>query len=509
MRPHAQGLLARALQGLIGVMTPASLARLALCAIVLAGTPCLAAHKHVAVLYFDNDTKDPELDLLRKGMADMLITDLSDIDGITVVEREKLEAVLGELKLQRSKYFDPKTAVKLGRGIGATHAVTGAFNAVGQQLRIDVRLIEIASGKVVIASKARGKKADFFDLQQQLALTFGCALAEARCGASPAQGGPDLETVRRFARGLEQADAGQLKQASKTLQSVVTAAPNFGSAKASYRRVMKRLYSARAKRTGALSKARATLEAHVEQALKREAKDGRSVGYRVLAGQLILHQLDADLRAAAQRGAKLEGAVIEDLEGHMKAYLQNQERLLTWLEKMPVTLPDCELSEADTALGTKLGLGDEPGVLSFYSAIQVRRDLGTFLTTGAAPFWGTFRFSKDIALYTPHRVDSGVRNNGVIEYRDVRRPPVERLHTKFAPTALGHFEAALAAAEKLPDAEDRQTEIIRTLEAFANGLVALKRPMEAIARWQAILERYPKYEEYDRIEGLVRATLGE
>ena len=88
-----------------------------------------APPKRVAILYFDNNTKDGDLDLLRKGMADMLITDLSGVDGMTVVEREKLEALLAELKLQRSKYFDAKTAVKLGRGAGATRAIVFRIRA--------------------------------------------------------------------------------------------------------------------------------------------------------------------------------------------------------------------------------------------------------------------------------------------------------------------------------------------------------------------------------------------
>src|SRR5207245_76973 len=73
----------------------------------------------VAVLYFDNNTGDPAMDALQKGLADMMITDLAAVDGVTVVERSRLQAVVGELALQRGKYFDQQTAVKLGKGVGA------------------------------------------------------------------------------------------------------------------------------------------------------------------------------------------------------------------------------------------------------------------------------------------------------------------------------------------------------------------------------------------------------
>src|SRR5215470_4700728 len=123
----------------------------------------------VAVLYFDNDTGDQSFDPLGKGLADMMVTDLAGVPGIQVVEREKLEALLQELKLQRTRYFDPKTAQKIGRGVGAEYAVTGSFAAVAPDIRIDVRVLRIATGEVVVARKVTGQKERFFDLQQQLA----------------------------------------------------------------------------------------------------------------------------------------------------------------------------------------------------------------------------------------------------------------------------------------------------------------------------------------------------
>ena len=103
----------------------------------------------VTVLYFDNDTGDESLAYLGKGLADMMITDLAAVPAIQVVEREKLEALLTELKLQRTKYFDAKTAQRIGKGVGARFAVAGSFTWLAPEMRIDVRVIEIANGRVV------------------------------------------------------------------------------------------------------------------------------------------------------------------------------------------------------------------------------------------------------------------------------------------------------------------------------------------------------------------------
>ncbi len=48
----------------------------------------------VAVLYFDNNTGDSGLDMPQKGFAEMMVTDLSTVDQLQLVEREKLQAII-------------------------------------------------------------------------------------------------------------------------------------------------------------------------------------------------------------------------------------------------------------------------------------------------------------------------------------------------------------------------------------------------------------------------------
>ena len=110
----------------VGSGFAAALAAFVICGVSATGRPA-AAPASVMVLYFDNDTGHAEYDSLAKGLADMMITDLSSVPSLRVVEREKLEALLAELKLQRKKYFDPKTAQHIGRGTGASYAITGSF----------------------------------------------------------------------------------------------------------------------------------------------------------------------------------------------------------------------------------------------------------------------------------------------------------------------------------------------------------------------------------------------
>ena len=53
----------------------------------------VAARNTLAVLYFQNRTGQSSLDPLQKGLTLMLITDLSAVKGLQIVERIKLQAL--------------------------------------------------------------------------------------------------------------------------------------------------------------------------------------------------------------------------------------------------------------------------------------------------------------------------------------------------------------------------------------------------------------------------------
>ena len=128
-----------------------------------------AATPTLAVTYFDNNTSEERFDPLGRGLADMLITDLSVVENLTVVERGRLNDVLSELELQSSSFVDPETAVTVGKGVGAQYVLTGAFLAVEPQMRIDARIVNVSTGEVVQADSVTGPVDEFFLLEKELA----------------------------------------------------------------------------------------------------------------------------------------------------------------------------------------------------------------------------------------------------------------------------------------------------------------------------------------------------
>ena len=207
-------------------------AALALWALAASAAP----GRTLAVTYFDVHAQDPELRPLAKGLADLLLTDLAAVRTLQVVEREKLNQALDELKLAQSPFVDPKSAVSLGKGLSATHLLTGSLTVVGKTMRITARVFEVETGKVVTAKDVEGGVDLFFALEKELAELLVQALTlsptvEERAALRKAQT-ESFDAFRRYAQGLDALDRGQREAARDAFAKASAADPAWRRAKA-------------------------------------------------------------------------------------------------------------------------------------------------------------------------------------------------------------------------------------------------------------------------------------
>jgi TolB-like protein len=194
----------------------------------------------VAILYFDYTGKTVELEQLRKGFARMLISDLATTNAFTLVERERLEEVLAELKLGQSTRIDAKSAARIGKLLGARYQVMGGYFDLGGVLRVDARVVEVETSKVLKSMGAHRRGDEFLLLEQKLAADLGAALLSVTTsgGAAPrgvtkpkASSAPpktlDVKVAARYGRALDAKDRGDVKKARKELGEVLKEQPDF------------------------------------------------------------------------------------------------------------------------------------------------------------------------------------------------------------------------------------------------------------------------------------------
>ncbi|MCI0684685.1 MAG: tetratricopeptide repeat protein [Gemmataceae bacterium] len=152
----------------------------------------------VAVLPFANLSDDPQQGYFGDGLAEDLMTDLSRLSGLFVIARHSAFAYRGqEIDVRR-----------VGRELGVLYIVEGSVRRTGDQVRINVQLVDASTGGHVWAEKYDGSMADIFALQDRVTKSVVDALAlKLTPGEQQALGGNSETAVPQaydeFLRGWE------------------------------------------------------------------------------------------------------------------------------------------------------------------------------------------------------------------------------------------------------------------------------------------------------------------
>jgi TolB-like protein/tetratricopeptide (TPR) repeat protein len=255
---------------------------------LLLASPALAS-RTLAVTYFDNNTSDAQWTPLGRGLADMLITDLSRLDGLEVVERARINDLLAELQLADSGFIDPATASKMGKGLGAQFVLTGSFSTVSPQMRIDARVVEVETGRVLHSVSSTGAATEFFLLEKEIANDIIAGLGVKPNARELAKLGrvqtESFDAFVAFSTGLVAIDRGALEEAQRALELALSHDDRFDLAKSALDGLSERLRAARSVRSERMSErvtqVVAALEAH-------EAKKGTDAEFHAILQPLMM-----------------------------------------------------------------------------------------------------------------------------------------------------------------------------------------------------------------------------
>ncbi len=121
----------------------------------------------IAVLPFDNLSGDPNQEYFADGIAEDLTTDLSKISGLFVIARNSAFAYKGKTVRPR----------QVAEELGVRYVLEGSVRRSGDKLRINVQLIDAASGGHIWADRYDGLLADVFGLQDRVSRKIVSVLA--------------------------------------------------------------------------------------------------------------------------------------------------------------------------------------------------------------------------------------------------------------------------------------------------------------------------------------------
>ncbi len=197
--------------------------------------PRVPGKRAVAVLYFENQSGDRELDWLREGLTDMLITNLSRSRTLTLLSRQQLAALLSHIGQPNAAKLDLEDGLEIGRRAQAEVLILGRFARLGEQVRIDVSLHEARTGQLQAAEALVAERPALILSQLDL---LSLKLAQ-HLGATPETSSglaavmtSNLDAYRYYSLALEQTQMYQFNEALALLEKALALDPQFAMANA-------------------------------------------------------------------------------------------------------------------------------------------------------------------------------------------------------------------------------------------------------------------------------------
>jgi len=196
----------------------------------------------VAVAPFRNMGWNESLAPLKKGLAEMMITDLSKVPGLKVVERLRMQEMMKEIGLSQTGAMEMSSAPRLGKLLGANRIVNGSFAGLSnQQLRLDIRMSETKTGKVGAAKPVVGPMERLFRLQKDLTFglieDMGIELTDEQRDAIQEIPTENMLAFIAYSKGLDLEDQGQPEAAAAAFEEAATLDPGFEMATEAAERV--------------------------------------------------------------------------------------------------------------------------------------------------------------------------------------------------------------------------------------------------------------------------------
>jgi TolB-like protein/Flp pilus assembly protein TadD len=197
--------------------------------------PRVAAHKvdkSIAVLPFENLSDEKENAYFADGIQDDVLTNLSKISDLRVISRTSVMQYRGR----------PTNLREIGKALGVSHILEGSVRRSGNQVRVNVQLIDANTDEHVWADDYDGDVTDVFAIQTYLAQKIANELRaklspseKERMERKPTENGEAYQAfVEAHNLSCAMEDSTKLKQSEQLYQRAIDLDPNFALAIARY-----------------------------------------------------------------------------------------------------------------------------------------------------------------------------------------------------------------------------------------------------------------------------------
>jgi serine/threonine protein kinase/tetratricopeptide (TPR) repeat protein len=182
----------------------------------------------LAILSFENKTNDTTLNWMISGIPELIVTDLSQ-SSQDIISRSRLISSLPNPPEDPSEIPDRNKVVKMASQMGATKILSGSFFKSGDMLRIDARLEDINTGRIILGEKVMGS--DFFLLADSLTQKIAASLNIQEMMSSDKKVtsfvSSNREAYKHYVKGLEKFDKGLYDESIEDFENAIEIDSSF------------------------------------------------------------------------------------------------------------------------------------------------------------------------------------------------------------------------------------------------------------------------------------------
>ncbi|HEX9933560.1 MAG TPA: tetratricopeptide repeat protein [bacterium] len=194
--------------------------------------PATYPERSVAVLSFLSLSDNREWEPLQTGLAEMIITDLSQVEGLEVAERLKVDQLMDELQLSASGLADENTSLRFGKLVGVRNLVKGSYLVMGdRKMTLDAGVFQAANPAQPTSYSLDGNLARVFQMEKELVFNiishFGITLTPQEREKLLKIPTESMDGFMHYCRGVRALDHGDFKGATRFFQSALMADANF------------------------------------------------------------------------------------------------------------------------------------------------------------------------------------------------------------------------------------------------------------------------------------------
>jgi eukaryotic-like serine/threonine-protein kinase len=122
------------------------------------GSQATGASRTLAVVEIENLSDDHSLDWLGNGVVELLTSDLAQSKSLGVISTERIRGVIRQ-RMKGEGHLPPSEAQDIAKEAQADLFASGALLRLGQGLRLDLRVQDTATGRVLFADKVEAENA--------------------------------------------------------------------------------------------------------------------------------------------------------------------------------------------------------------------------------------------------------------------------------------------------------------------------------------------------------------